>query len=259
LQDKTWSPESWNNYEATFDVNDQLASCSQVDVYIHQVNKNWNIEIDDVQISEKSTLPPSLSPTLAPTDDVVAETLSPTKVPTGMPTLATVTKCPPVGQYIELFAGPVMLERSSTLCIITKANVDSGGIQSEIAPVARSFNGGDWEKHAGDFAEALLYGQQFGDYVQGCQINLPELAPGQKYFITSYIDSAARRLNTVDEEKRAVARLLEQATFGTTLTDLNDWTKGPVTKETAAEWVKEQMAMPATSHRQFFRERTNPR
>lgn len=175
-----------------------------------------------------------------------------------MPTLSTALTCPPVGQYLELSAGPVMLERSSTLCIITKADVDSDGIQSEVAPVARSSNNGDWEKHAGDFAEGLLYGQEFGDYPAGCQITLPPLGPGQKYFIASYVESS-RRLNAVEEEKKAVARLLEQATFGTTLTELNEWNKGPVSNETVAEWIREQMALPVTSHREYFRRRANPR
>jgi hypothetical protein len=244
LQDKTWSAAGWNNYENTFVVNDALAACKKVELYIHQVNRNWNIEIDDVQISQRSTLAPSLTPTAAPTAFVNPGTSSPTEVPTAMPTLSTVTSCPPVGEYVELSAGPVMLERSSTLCIITKADVDSNGTQAEIAPV-------------GEFAEALLYGKTFGDYAQGCQITLPELAPGQKYFIASYVGGSARRLNQADEEQKAVARLMQQGTFGTTLADLEGWNRGPVTKDSAAEWVREQM--PMTSHREYFRKRANPR
>ena len=229
-------------------------------LFIHQVNKNWNIEVDDVQISELVTLSPTLEPTDSPTEFVEEASSSPTAAPTAMPTVSATTACPPIGEYVELPAGPIMLERSSTLCIITKADVDSSGTQTEIAPVARSSNGGDWEKHAGEFAEALLYGKNFGDYDQGCQITLPALASGQKYFIASYIDSSpARRLTEVDEERKAVARLMQHGTFGTTLSDLEGWSKGPVTKESAAEWVKEQINMTMTSHREYFRTRTNPR
>lgn len=260
LQDKTWNAEGWNNYEASFEVNAALAACKSVKVFIHQVNKNWNIEVDSVQITELTTLAPTLTPTGSPTEFVEEETASPTEAPTAMPTLSTVTTCPPKGEYVELPAGPIMLERSSNLCIITKADVDSSGTRTEIAPVARSSNGGDWEKHAGEFAETLLYGKNFGDYSQGCQITLPELAPGQKYFIASYVDSSAgRRLTEVHEEQKAAARLMEQGTFGTTLADLDGWNKGPVTKLSAADWVKEQMLLPVTSHREYFRERTNPR
>eukprot|EP00986_Skeletonema_menzelii_P003357 scaffold1026_cov141-Skeletonema_menzelii.AAC.8 len=258
--DKTWNAEGWNNYEASFEVNAALAACKSVKVFIHQVNKNWNIEVDSVQITELTTLAPTLTPTGSPTEFVEEETASPTEAPTAMPTLSTVTTCPPKGEYVELPAGPIMLERSSNLCIITKADVDSSGTRTEIAPVARSSNGGDWEKHAGEFAETLLYGKNFGDYSQGCQITLPELAPGQKYFIASYVDSSAgRRLTEVHEEQKAAARLMEQGTFGTTLADLDGWNKGPVTKLSAADWVKEQMLLPVTSHREYFRERTNPR
>ena len=260
LQDKTWDPEGWNDYEYTFPVNDALAACGRVELYIHNINIDWNIDIDNVQIAEKTTHSPTLIPTATPTEFVIAETSSPTEAPTAMPTLSTITACPPaVGEYVELPAGPVMLERSNGLCIITKADVGDNGTQTEIAPVARSSKGGDWEIHAGEFAEALLYGKHFGDYVPGCQITLPDLASGQKYFIASYADSSARRLNAVDEEKKAVARLMEQATFGTTLADLQGWNKGPVTKETAGAWVKEQMLVPLTSHREYFRSHTNPR
>jgi len=259
MQDKTWDAEGWNDYETAFVVTEELAACGDVKLYIHQVNKNWNIEVDDVQVSELVTLAPTLAPTDSPTEFVEEETSSPTVAPTAMPTLSTTTACPPIGEYIELPAGPVMLERSSTLCIITKADVDSSGTQTEIAPVARSSNGGNWEKHAGEFAEALLYGKSFGDYDQGSQITLPALAPAQKYFIASYVDSTARRLTEVDEEKKAVARLMQHGTFGTTLSDLEGWTKGPVTKESAAEWVNEQMNVTLTSHREYFRTRTNPR
>lgn len=51
MQDITWDPEGWNNYEAAFAVTAELAACKSVEVWIHQVNREWNIEVDDVQIS----------------------------------------------------------------------------------------------------------------------------------------------------------------------------------------------------------------
>lgn len=228
-------------------------------MYLHQVNRNWNLDVGHVQIAEKTTYAPTITPTSSPTDLIDAGTSSPTEVPTAMPSLSNAMACPQVADgYVELLPGPVMLQRSSTMCIITKADVDANGTKTEVAPVARSSNGGDWEKHAGEFAESLLYDQEFADYDVGCQISLPVLAPGQKYFIASYADSS-RRLSAVDEERKKLAHLLEQATFGTTLSALNEWTKGPVTNETVAEWIKEQMALPATSHRAYFRKRANPR
>ena len=51
MQDITWDPEGWNNYEAAFAVTPELATCNSVRVFIHYVNNAWNIEVDDVQIS----------------------------------------------------------------------------------------------------------------------------------------------------------------------------------------------------------------
>jgi hypothetical protein len=52
-----------------------------------------------------------------------------------------------------------MLARSSSLCVLTKAVSDSNGTLSSIAPVALSYDGGAWEKAAGEFAMKLLYSQ----------------------------------------------------------------------------------------------------
>lgn len=45
-----WDSEGWNNYDATFAVSDEIAACGSVELWIHEVNPSWNIEIDDVQI-----------------------------------------------------------------------------------------------------------------------------------------------------------------------------------------------------------------
>ena len=50
MQDLPWDPEAWNYYEASFAVTDELAACESVEVWIHQINRSWNIEVDDVQI-----------------------------------------------------------------------------------------------------------------------------------------------------------------------------------------------------------------
>ena len=54
------------------------------------------------------------------------------------------------------------------------------------------------------------------------------------------------------------ARLLETATFGTTLADINSF-GGAFTMETAKTWIQNQINAPMTSHREFFRQRANPR
>ena len=50
MQNLPWDPVGWNDFEASFAVSDELAACESVEVWIHQINVNWNIEVDDVQI-----------------------------------------------------------------------------------------------------------------------------------------------------------------------------------------------------------------
>jgi hypothetical protein len=207
--------------------------------------------MDDLQITEANTQAPSLMFTYSPTDNNPDATNSPTTHPTSMPTVAAVTNCPDVGaNSLAVSAGPIMLGKSSSLCILTKA-VDADGTLSSVAPVARSYDGRAWEPSAGEFATQLLQGTEFVDTDAGTQVILPELGPGKQYYLTSYSYSSSHN--------DTLARLLETATFGTTSADLSAWDKGDVTEETVSEWIHEQIDKPMTSHRAFFRERVNPR
>jgi hypothetical protein len=169
-----------------------------------------------------------------------------------MPTVSSLTSCPNEESIpTEIPSGPVMLARSSSLCILIKAGVaDATGKLSNIAPVALSYDGRAWEKAAGEFAMKLLYGQDFGDFSDsGSQITLPGLNDSGKYYLTSY--------NHTISEADKVARLLETGTFGTTAQDLASFRA--LTAETAKQWVVDQMKMNLTSHRKYFRMRANPR
>lgn len=246
-----WDPDAFNDFRVGFVVDARLASCKSVHVYIHQINPEWDIVMDDVHISTVTTEEPTITPTFAPTEDIPEVSDSPSSSPTSMPTVGTATDCPDVGAgSVAISAGPVMLSRSDTLCVLTKAIEGADGI-SNVAPVARSYDGRAWEPSAGGFATELLQDTVFGDYSHGTQVNLPELAAGEKYFLTSY----SYDVNQED----AVARLLETATFGTTAEDLAAWNKGDVTTDSVSEWIHEQIDLPMTSHREFFRRRVNPR
>ena len=80
-------------------------------------------------------------------------------------------------------------------------------------PIARSYNGHDWERHAGRDGV-----QQQSVKIQcetvGCILSLPTPGPGQVYTLTSYFSS------TESSHLNQYARFLEQATFGATRRDL---------------------------------------
>ena len=125
------------------------------------------------------------------------------------------------------------------------------GNLTNISPVALSYDDGDWENAAGDFATALLHGQEFGDYAAGSHITLPDLGMNEGYFLTSFSHSVS--------ETDKVARFLETSTFGTTAGDLAAWDNVALTTATIKQWIQDQMNLPVTSHREFFRQRTNTR
>jgi len=247
-----WNSSNYNDFHVGFVVDDRLASCNTVYVYIHQINQGWDIIMDDMHITSVDTPAPSFMATPSPTDDTTDATSMPTSKPTNMPIVATVTKCPDVGSdSLMVSPGPVMLGKSDSLCILTKAVEDLDGSMSNLAPVARSYDGRSWEPSSGEFARELLRGVGFGNYTIGTQIILPELAAGERYYLTSYSYDISH--------EDSVARLLETATFGTTTKDLAAWGEVAVTKDSVADWIHEEISKPMTSHREFFRHRVNPR
>jgi len=192
-------------HSTSFTVNDQLASCKYVYIYVHEVDTPLTIVMDDMEMavweSEAPTISPTYNPTLA---EEFFPTASPSESPTTRPTVSDATVCPEeLLTPVEVPSGPIMLARSSTLCLLTKAVPDADGNLSNVAPVAMSYDDRDWEKSAGDFSLDLLYGQSFGDYGDGSHITLPELEAGSKYYLTSYEHSVS--------ETDQVAGLLETA------------------------------------------------
>ena len=103
-------------------MNDHLQSCTNVYVYIHEVDKKYDIVVDDVRIDLFSANDPTYSPSFAATEEVMSDdTAPPSSSPTSRPTVSSVTSCPAEeNSPTELSAGPLMLERSGTLCLLTK-------------------------------------------------------------------------------------------------------------------------------------------
>ena len=96
------------------------------------------------------------------------------------------------------------------------ADADDGS--DMVAPVARSYNGFDWENVAGPYASTLRIicrddGHGDGDDDENvCEIQIPKVEPNQHFYLIQYTHSLAA--------KNEAARFFEQTTFGTTRRDI---------------------------------------
>jgi hypothetical protein len=80
-------------------------------------------------------------------------------------------------------------------------------------------------------------------------VTLPQLQEGQQYVLETY--------RHILSEEATAARFLEQATFGTRQEDI---TALVATNNNFTEWVYNQIYdVPMSSHREFYRRRTNPK
>ena len=182
---------------------------------------------------------------------------------------ATSLDCPAAGQQVDVnldFGGILTVTPSATgtLCTLTEVRTTSDGSEDgQVIPVARSYGGHILESSAGDLATSIFKdtdGQP--DCLpdgSSCQLLLPPLADPAtyRYALTSYEYSPSRR--------DRIARSLSRLTYGATPTDLNLHDKAEVDSDSEAylaAYIQEQMdeeITPMTSHREYFRKRTNPK
>ena len=143
------------------------------------------------------------------------------------------------GRYNVTFAN------KGILCTLSKFK------DEKIVGIARSYDGNPWEIAAGGFAESLFNGIFSCDSTR-CHVHLSQLEIGA-YYLTTYIHSVSSR----DD----LARFLETATFGITQSDILEIeTLSPNTSEEKIQaWIGNQMNLPYTSHRVFWREGLNPK
>ena len=117
-------------------------------------------------------------------------------------------------------------------------------------PVGRTYLGYEWEASSGEFSSL-----EWKCDTTLCIVDLPPLPNNYVYKVTTFGPPETFRSGGVDE----VARFLEQATFGPTLSDILKFNTNNLLKS-FAEWVKEQQeTIPLTSHRAMFRTRMNAR
>ena len=131
------------------------------------------------------------------------------------------------------------------------------------APVARSYDGELWESLyplPGQSRVAISCTEA------ACALTLPPETPsGYAYRIDEYNASSVEGLQSTSPtqlRRKKAAKFLTQGTFGPKREELDAMTSrlGQGTEEEAfAGWVEEQIALPSSSHRGFFRERVNSR
>ena len=222
--------------------------------YVHAGRK---LLADNVQISQRTTLPPTPFPTFSPTKGQDSGPTNQPTIKTDAPTTTNVITCPEAGSLpLLLSAGDVMLEVADTsLCTLTKYAIIPRTGDTVTLPIARSYNGNPWEKSAGEFAASMFHGNDIVCYGAGCQLSLPPLEEGEEYRLTG--------LNHTLSEINEYARFLETATFGVTEQQLDEInTPSRSVKGDIVYWISQQMnstLTPITSHREFWRRGLNAR
>ena len=167
--------------------------------------------------------------------------------------------CPPAGEHLEINFSDIipfrsvdryhriMLENSSPgiLCTLVEVTVE-GDLQ--LKPIGRSYNGRGWEPYRGRHSATtdIIPTSCSDDSSTDCLIDLPPLSVERKYALKSYRYSLGSR----DE----AARFLERTTFGPTTSEINAFVADG---SNHTKWITDQIQLPITSHRQFFRERAN--
>ena len=121
-----------------------------------------------------------------------------------------------------------------------------------MVPVSRSYDGKNWQRVAGAYAQDLNIACSSGQ----CSLaipTLPHLEVG-KFVLMPFENS----LETND--RASVSRFFQRTTFGPTLAMINSWNYSVDLLFEMSSWVKDQVdeaISPITSHREFFRKRLN--
>jgi len=144
-----------------------------------------------------------------------------------------------------------IISASDGLCILTRRNSQTG---TNRAPVARSYASLGWEQSPGLFARTNSGASVdcTGGSSNECDVTVPPLDEGMEYVLESYMYS----LSQAGGMEAEAARFLEQATFGSTRDSIDSMNQGG---NDYAAWVENQLSLPMSSHRAFYRQHTNPK
>ena len=216
--------------------------------------------IDDIQISQRTTSPPTPYPTFSPTKGKKSGPSDQPTVRTAAPTTSNILTCPSIGSppLTIVDSGTFMLQYATAgtmLCTLTKSITSKSG-EVTLIPIARSYDNYPWEQAPGEYAAELFRDKKIMCYEGGCQVQLPPLENGAA---TYQLLSFSHSLSKTDE----FARFLETSTFGTTEEQLSIFESSLNSVELdITTWISDQMnssIVPATSHREFWRKGLNAR
>ena len=187
-------------------------------------------------------------------------------------TLAAIPTVPPSPGTMGAIAGlsdpdgdgfaPLLLPpaKPSELITLSRTPEVSG---SFYVPVGRAYDGNEWERSAGPDVSRIAFscchhgtGEAHGDI---CQVYVPFKA-GYTYHLTRYEDPYP---SSALGDRGVAARFLERSTFGPTPDDVANWDYTNLAGgRSFVDWITDQMSpskVDVSSHREFYRRRTNPR
>jgi len=166
--------------------------------------------------------------------------------PTPSSAYSQAISCPPIGSSKVTASGfkIVAPAETDTFCGLF---IQKGS--GALIPYARSYNSHDWEASPGPRASPANGIACTGN----CDFTLPDLQDvGDNYVILA-------KNGTQDDHRKDIARFLEIATFGPKMSEINALDDGNWDDTDRAQYVRQQMEMDMTSHREYFRKRTNVR
>jgi len=162
------------------------------------------------------------------------------------PCVSTSFTCPPPGKGQQLRGyregTEITLKRSESGSLCGLYLVTRRGM---ILPIGRSYEGHEWESYAGVYARHTFICDS-----NECTTVLPRVSR----FLQLRYGRYRYKVQSFAAETHEGARLLEQTTFGPTMTDIDKL--GDISP---ASWIQMQMQLPLTSHRKFYRERVRHR
>ena len=136
---------------------------------------------------------------------------------------------------------------ASSLCTLVQVSDERNG-KEFIRPIARSYNGHDWEATAGPHAGLV----DIECSAQKCSVQFPATSEEATYQLTSFEGPSY-------SSQDLAARFLEQTTFGATLQEISNLAASSSQNNFSA-WIQNQIEeLPVVSHRALWRHRLNAR